>query len=291
MIKNTDLAYIAGYIDGDGCFFITRRKKKYKSIFDCRLIIVSTNKTFFYEIKNVFGGSIHTPQKTPAKQKNIYRYTLCKQGARKLTELILPYLVQRQDEAKVFLQACNEDIFNRTIVDSIKKSRNSCLVSSDLVEQYNKEKNTILPTNEDIAFFAGFIDAECCLTLQRYKRKNYIYKPLLVFNDTKYKMFQWIVNRFGGFVMFINRTKYARCKNQMRLVISSKSLYKILPKILCYLKHKKPVCEELIKFEKTVVHEKDRHSDKFRSDYANILFTRETIFNKIHKLNSKGIST
>ena len=75
--------------------------------------------------------------------------------------------------------------------------------------------------------------------------------------------------------------------------LSSASLYPVLKSIYPFLKHKQPVCEELIKFYETKVPLEgcvSRNSHKFADFYRPILIQREHIFLKVKQLNKKGVN-
>jgi hypothetical protein len=168
------------------------------------------------------------------------------------------------------------------------------LATKECKEIFEKEKNTIVPTEEDFAYLAGFIDAECCFCIQRYRcnnNQNFLYKILLQCNNTKTPVFKWLLQRFGGQIHFIDKNSFDKNqRNQLCWRLSSKSLTKILSKIFPYLVHKKPVCEKIIEFSKTILPNGGaRHTDIFRSSYQSVLRKREEIVKEVHKLNQKGV--
>jgi len=101
------------------------------------------------------------------------------------------------------------------------------------------------------------------------------------------------MERFGGQVHFVERrSKDINHRDFLTWRLSSKSLGDILPRILPYLKHKKPVCVELMNFFETTVPltgNISRNSPKFKEFYATILEVRDKLFHKVHDLNRKGI--
>jgi hypothetical protein len=101
------------------------------------------------------------------------------------------------------------------------------------------------------------------------------------------------MERFGGQVHFVERhSKDINHRDFLTWRLSSKSLGDLLPKILPYLKHKKPVCVELMKFYETTVPLKgniSRNSPKFKEFYSDILKERDILFHKVHELNRKGV--
>lgn len=246
----------------------------------------------------MYGGSISTNYNVPKNNKPLHAYVLRKLKAIPLTKEIYPYLVEKRAEAQIFLDfATSKNIKEKiSLICKIKVLKDTTnLVSKHHVMEFEPYKNTLTPTIEDFAYLAGFIDAECSLNIQKYlpkDRPNYTYKILLQCNNTKAPVFKWLLERFGGHIHFIDRLTHQKArKNQLCWRLSGNALSKILNKIYPFLKHKKPVCEQLMKFyETTLINGGARHTETFRSQYAEVLKTREEIVTKVHKLNSKGIN-
>ncbi len=101
------------------------------------------------------------------------------------------------------------------------------------------------------------------------------------------------MEKFGGQVHFVERrSKNINHRDFLTWRLSSETLGKLLPKVLPYLKHKKPVCAELMNFYKTTVPlagNISRNSPKFKEFYSDILKTRDLLFHKVHDLNRKGV--
>jgi len=291
---NTQLAYAAGYIDGDGCFHIRKQQSKFVNHF----IITSTNRNVLAWFKKTFGGTISSAKKNqPKKHKPLYQFSIKKKIGIPFTESIIPYLIEKIEEAKVFIDFANSKSIDERILliskmNILKNSTN--LVSKNMKIEFESLRKTIDPSQEDFSYLAGFIDAECCLGIQRYRSKNkpnFIYKIQLQCNNTKAPVFKWLLQRFGGQIHFIDRnTKDITQRNQLTWRLSSAALANILSEIYPFLKYKKPVCEELMKFYKTTLPNGGaRHTDEFRGDYARAIEDRENIVRKVHLLNLKGI--
>jgi len=300
-IKNTTLAYAAGYIDGDGCFSIRSElyKNKTSSKYPATLIIASVNPEVLSWFSSMLGGSIqHVMNKNSPKRKSVYYFHLKRNEAVPFAQNILPYLVEKIDEAKLFINFANsKSIQERNAhIEKMKDLKNFInLTSISHKIEFEAHRNTISPAKEDFAYLAGFIDAECCLGIQRYRTKNkpnYIYKIQLQCNNTKAPVFKWILRRFGGQIHFIDRkTHDSSRRNQLSWRLVGKSLAVILDKIHPFLRHKKPVCEELMKFNATILPNGGaRHTEKFRTTYAKTIEEREVIVRKVHLLNLKGIN-
>lgn len=300
MIKQTDFAYIAGYIDGDGCFYIGKYKPKnrLKHKYIVSIVISSVNKHVLESFKKKFGGSVTLVKQEHDNCKALYHFSIAKRNTLKLARSIEPYLIEKKEECLTAIQfASSNDIGN------IEECLNKMAIIKDvsnLVSKYHKKefeavRNTVNPSEVDFAYLAGFIDAECCLGIQKYRIKNkpnFIYKIQLQCNNTKSPIFKWLLERFGGQIHFVNRAKYERYRNQLVWRLTGKALSQILDKIYPFLKHKKPVCGELMKFyTTTLLNGGARHTETFRNQYMEVLKIREEIVAKVHLLNLKGIKT
>jgi hypothetical protein len=294
--KNTFFSYIAGYIDGDGCFYIGKPSGD-RTRYQAKIIITSVNQEVLHWISTTFRGSIQykVPQKTT--HKPVYYLNISPKASLLLSENTLPYLVEKSDEAKLFIDFARSKKENKkAAAEEMNKIKNfNNLVSKNHKEEFELLRATIKPTKEDFAYLAGFIDAECCLGIQKYKskhRSNPLYKIQLQCNNTKAPIFKWLLQRFGGQIHFIDRnTRNPDHRNQLTWRLSSKALSNILKDIHPFLRYKKPVCEELINFTNiTLANGGARHTDIFRKSYSEILKQREEIVRKIHLLNLKGIN-
>ena len=298
--KNTDFSYLAGYLDGDGCFYIgyerSTKRKRLKKVF-C-IIINSVNECTLNAFKKTFGGSVHMAKEAHGNTKSLFRYTIRKRNILAFIDKLLPFLVEKKEECEVAIKfsIIRNDGIEKELLNKMKILKDvSNLVSKYHKKEFEKLRKTIIPTEEDYAYLAGFIDAECNFGIQRYKpknRPNYVYKILLQCNNTKAPIFKWILERFGGVVHFVDRLTHQKArKNQLAWRLSGKELSILLPNIVPFLRYKKPVCEELMKFYQTTLPNGGaRHTNEFRTHYESVLKIREDIVSKVHLLNLKGNS-
>lgn len=297
MIKSTDLAYAAGYFDGDGCFHIGKTRSDNRIRYRAAFIINSTEVENVQWFQKIFGGKISSRKRRKSNHKIIYRYVLAGQETR-VFDPIFHFLIEKRKEF-IFFKLFREssDIFSKeSLIEELSNYKNSFnLVERIHIKELNYIKKTAALIEEDFAYLAGFVDAECCLCIQKSfskNRPNATYKIQLQCNNSKYPTFEWIAKRFGGQFHFIDRSKYRNHRNQITWRLSSAALYPILQKIQPFLKHKKPVCDELIKFYQTTFRRSGRpspNSAHFTEFYRPILEEREAIFHKIQQLNKKGI--
>lgn len=285
------LAYLAGYIDGDGCIFIGLHKNHTKKRIN--LIVASTNEQVLQLFKSNFGGNINLVKTTNKSWKQQFTWTLAKTDTLKLLPNIIPFLVEKKQFAEMAIEFHQIQCEAAAIkfVEHARKFKST----SNLVQKYQKidfefVKNTINPTELDYAFMAGFIDAECCLSVSKSKAANRTipyYKIMLVCNNTRAPIFKWILMRFGGTIIF--RERPAPWKNQFMWRVSCNQLANHLPNFITYLKAKLPQALELIKLQSiTYPNGGDRQSEAFYQLRADITNQKEIIFQTIHKLNLKG---
>lgn len=305
MIDKNTLAYIAGYTDGDGCFHI--RKTIHKSTgtakYSCSFIISSTDSEIIQFLTETFPGvrRISEDGKRSKIWKTQYHFILRGKKSIKFVQQILPYLVEKREEAEIYCKFIESSYSKEKeiLMNKLKEVKNKCnLVDKRDKDILNFHKNisSKMPFEQDFVYLAGLIDAECSLGIFRYRQKNrenFIYKILLQCGNTKFPIFKWLMERFGGQVHFVERrSKNINHRDFLTWRLSSKSLGDLLPKILPYLKYKQSVCIELMKFYETTVPltgNISRHSPKFKEFYADILKTRNDLFHKVHDLNRKGI--
>jgi hypothetical protein len=300
-IKTTDIAYLAGYLDGDGCIHIGKemRKGRLAPIYVLAIKIASVNKEPFIDFQRWFGGSISSPLKQRNKNcKDCYHFSTKRENSLRIAHAVLPYLIERKQECEMLLKFSNtsdEKIKEELIKESRAFKNTGLIAQKKHMEEFNPLKNTIVPTEEDFAYLAGFIDAECCLGIVKWKPKkasNFTYKILLQCCNSRYPVFKWLIERFGGSICFhqVKQSNSPR-RNQIHWQITGRALSKIIAKFYPFLKHKQPVCKELMNFyETTLGNGGDRHSEEFRSHYADVIKIREEIVSKVHKLNLKGLN-
>jgi len=286
--------YIAGYIDGDGCFFLQKIKNPYK--YRAKIIISSTNKQVLESFKKDFNGCIQAMPIYFEKHKPQFHWYITGYKALEFLNSFKHFLIERKKESEYFEEYILTK--NHPIKDEIiKKMKNyrhlNKQITKEVFEDIKKTPFLGNFTEENAAYLAGFIDAECSLIISKYKTKNspnYIYKIVLSCNNTSPNIFYWFMEKIGGSVCFVNRkAKNPKHKNQINWSISGKKLYSILQQVFPFLRSKKIVCQKLMEFyEMTLKKGGDRHSEAFKTSYANIISAKEKIISEVHKLNSKG---
>lgn len=298
MIRYTDLAYAAGYTDGDGCFSIGKvhspNRIRYRALF----IINSTEIENVQWFQRIFGGTISSAPRRKTNHKIIYRYTLKAEERDKFLNGTIRFFKEKFDEALIFLEFINARTAEEqdSIIDKMHYTKECCyLISIGNIDEFESGKNSIHPNITDFAYLAGFIDAECCLNIQKNfpkNRPNPTYKIQLQCNNSKFPTFKWIAERFGGQFYFIDRSKYRNNRNQIAWRLSSAALHPILKGVYHFLKHKQAICAKLLEFYDLTLNRSKSpspNSSQFTDFYKPYLDAKESIFHQIQLLNKKGI--
>lgn len=120
-VTTTDLAYLAGFVDGEGCFYIgytytksATTNRKYPNYHT--ILKISNNCVEVLEwINNTFGGRITTHnKKKKMEDRNFITYEVYMTGnlLTDLTEMLIPYLIVKKPQAEIMLRM--RQTFSRT---------------------------------------------------------------------------------------------------------------------------------------------------------------------------------
>lgn len=273
-MNETYLAYAAGYIDGDGCFYLG--KIKTSPFFQDTFSIISTHIDNIEWFKEHFDGTI---QVKTSRQKNrlpSYHFVFPKEGYKFLPR-IRPFLIEKGLECDTFLEFRNP-LFRQernSLVKAMKLLKEKTYtIPFSLKTEIESIRNTCPVSYIDYAYLAGFIDAECSLDINKTMQKagkNPTYRAQLQCNNTKSPFFYWASKKFGGQFHFLDKSHLTNCRNQMLWRIANLQLDPILLGIQPFLVHKKPICEEMIELRKLILSGE-------RSG-------RESIYQKVRHLN------
>ena len=98
IIVETDLAYTAGFFDGEGCIRIYSDKKRNRYKLICS--IGQKRLDILEWIQRCFGGSIYESK----SRVTYYQWTIVAQQASAFIQEILPYLRLKVDEARLAIE-------------------------------------------------------------------------------------------------------------------------------------------------------------------------------------------
>lgn len=108
MITETNLAYIAGMLDGEGCISINKRKdKEYKRghSFYANLRITNTYLPVLLWIQDQFGGLgsiVEQPRKE--NRKRCWQWKVATNQAAAVCKMLLPYLRIKKRQAEILVE-------------------------------------------------------------------------------------------------------------------------------------------------------------------------------------------
>jgi len=305
-MKNKNiLLYTAGYLDGDGCFYLgkTIQKPKMITVYESSVQCVSVKREVLELFKEQFGGYIS--EKPPKKNhKPAFCWTIKQSASACMANAIQPFLVDKAVAAKIYCEFCRLIGFNdfekvpsniiekrNNLINEIRKDRHmNNFVTKESIEEVNKNKCIKTPQDADYVYLAGLIDSEGCFRIKKWQPKNKpneVYAIVLEIGNTKLPILPWLTERFGGHVQYISPRKNKRASATWS--IAAKTLFAILPKIRPFLIGKQPVCDKLIEFQDTILpNGGDRHSELFKALFERRREVRERIIGEIHELNHKG---
>ncbi len=286
-MKTTDFAYAAGYIDGDGCFCIANNHTYSLSI----CTINHENAQWF---KDRFEGTLSNRKPRDETRKSVSTFRFNVKGLKVLPQ-IEKFLVEKKEECKLFKECA--DVFLRRDKDffyhEMKRLKNQCnLILKSMKEEVSSITKSIEPSQEDFAYLAGFVDAECSLDILRRKQPRggqFSYVAQIQCNNTKFPFFKWAAERFGGNFYFVNNSKYSNRRDQMIWRLRGKECYPILEQIMPFLNYKKNICNEILKIRQTEFLRKDCPSPnhpRFMEYFEPIRLEKECIYQIVCHLNN-----
>jgi hypothetical protein len=106
-IKATELAYMAGIIDGEGTICITKTNGGTRSIaknFDVLVVVNMTRPTPLDFIAKRFGGTVTRRERGSKNYAAIFRWFACANRARKFLMAIRPFLHLKCKQADIALK-------------------------------------------------------------------------------------------------------------------------------------------------------------------------------------------
>ena len=124
MQSKTQLAYLAGIIDGEGTFYIgTSLTKNFFVKYNCRVYVVNTDEKLIDWLIENFGGLKYT-RKSTKKWKTRFEWILDKQKIPPIINSLLPYLIIKKKHAEVMLK----------FIKTFDKDRDSRKVSKEILD-------------------------------------------------------------------------------------------------------------------------------------------------------------
>ena len=101
-MKKTDLAYVAGIIDGEGTITVVKNGQTSS----LRVSVCNTNEWLINWLRFSFGGSVYKFRKIE-KNKQAWQWMLTCRKARDFIVLVMPYLQIKRPQAELAIQFQN----------------------------------------------------------------------------------------------------------------------------------------------------------------------------------------
>lgn len=119
-MSETDLAYIAGFFDGEGhCGVSLQVSKTYRS-YHCNVLVTNTNREVLdWMQKTLQLGFVKIAKPAKAHHKVSYRLEFPKLHIVKFLGFVLPYLKVKKRQAELMIQFCAIDFEQRDLQRSI----------------------------------------------------------------------------------------------------------------------------------------------------------------------------
>ena len=100
-MEETDIIYLAGIVDGEGCINIVKYHKDNRYRYRLQLRVINTNKELIDWIKERWGGYIYSKQKP--KLRTVYEWYVSDEAAEHLLCDLLNYLIVKRQQANIAL--------------------------------------------------------------------------------------------------------------------------------------------------------------------------------------------
>lgn len=107
---DTQAAYMAGIMDGEGTFYIgnySGNRKNGDKHFQTLIAVASTDKSLIDWLFEIFGGGIrkYTPkQMSKNARKEVYRWCATSNRMLHICQIILPYLVIKKRQSEIMIE-------------------------------------------------------------------------------------------------------------------------------------------------------------------------------------------
>ena len=95
-MSQKDLIYAAGFIDGEGCFYLANNRKP-------AIACENTYKPVVLWLKRMFGGSVTPCKGRKKRHRTTYRWAVVCQDAIKVCRLLIRYLKEKVAQVQVLI--------------------------------------------------------------------------------------------------------------------------------------------------------------------------------------------
>ena len=112
-MKKTDLAYMAGIFDGEGCIVIHKSKPRQRGINPSYVIeinLANTNEWIVRQFHFSFGGNVYLRKRQTETSREIWAWQISANQALLCLKTLLPYLKLKRGQAEIAIKFQEEKI-------------------------------------------------------------------------------------------------------------------------------------------------------------------------------------
>lgn len=102
VIPERDIIFLSGVVDSEGCILIKTANNCYNLVLEVTMAHKPMVEKFLHILG--FGSFNSVKRKQITNQKQAWRYSASGEGAKKIIELILPYMIVKKEEAEMALE-------------------------------------------------------------------------------------------------------------------------------------------------------------------------------------------
>ena len=105
MSRETDLAWVAGIVDGEGCILLSQRQNPSGPYWVLRVVIANTSLLMLNRVKEILGLGNIISKGTPrsSRHRMQWYWEASTKKAEAVLTLLEPYLVNKHEEARLAL--------------------------------------------------------------------------------------------------------------------------------------------------------------------------------------------
>ena len=105
-MEKTDLAYIAGILDGEGCISICKQRDSTRRMgvrYQLRILVANSEEWLLNWLKFSFGGRVYKAREADSTHKACWRWIIDSHQALEFLKLVYPYLHLKRGQVELAL--------------------------------------------------------------------------------------------------------------------------------------------------------------------------------------------
>lgn len=106
-IPESNLAYLAGIIDGEGCIRIAKRVKRSEEkwgYYELSLVVTNTDARLIKWIESTFGGSVTPLARRKSHHKDLYEWVVSSRAAGSILSAVEKFMIVKKEQAQLALR-------------------------------------------------------------------------------------------------------------------------------------------------------------------------------------------